>query len=699
MDHSLPLVKGGSLETDSLSPYSQSFDHGSATPIAETRPPFLGVTTLGTLFHARSRIQAEVRLFGSIDSDMFLANGEWSYHQLNYLSCTCSYSLSPRIFGDKLKLKPESSSHSYDINGFAMSISAIESDCEPHESCVEIVQHAAHGRYGADARAPAKVHLSPRKPPSMDPGATMRTSHPVQAREHTFDRLEVKAVTAGNGRQPGGQLYFQLVIELWADLGSHHPARFIKVACMKSAAITLRRLTPRAIDVPPSDLEAQQARRESSVSSRFDSEYLSDSASVFDFESDLDLGSERQLCSFSTLATESDIQLRTPFANDSNMKKYVFRAPDDESNAPYSDDELDLQASTDLMLPSSHASDERPSASVHDQLDNIQAPDRNTPGLLRRLSQTGLLLWLKKLSRPRPRPGYRRIEWTCDCGVDLYGDFSQEEPSDLDALEASLQSPAQSSSPASDSSDAEGIVETPPLSQQTNSSIWNAGTTASSTVTDASSVDLYSKFLAICVNTGGMYKKLAELDTSRVKSDSEAFSLMKQAYLEHRGLRSRLSLLLKPVTVEFVRFTLWNLRHGYVSITDRPESMPPKTAIDYDFIPPPMPPEVFIHYLEHGDGDLSPNRQTWLPRLPQRLNGKVLHCGEAAEGWGIHVVEGPNRAFIFWIIMVTVSASVLASVLWSSIRGDIQGAMGLGALIVAVPPVIMTAFLFRLEAM
>ncbi|KAH0499692.1 hypothetical protein TgHK011_006867 [Trichoderma gracile] len=609
MDQSLPLVKGGSLETDSLSPYSQSFDHGSATPIAETRPPFLGVTTLGTLFHARSRIQPEVKLFGSIDSDMFLANGEWSYHQLNYLSCTCSYSLSPRIFGDNLKLKPESSSHSYDINGFAMSISAIESDCEPHESCVEIVQHAAHGRYGADARAPAKVQLPPSKPPSTDPGATTRTSHPVQAREHTFDRLEVKAVTAGNGRQPGGQLYFQLVIELWADLGSHHPARFIKVACMKSVAITLGRLTPRPIDVPPSHLEGQQARRESSVSSRFDSEYLSDSASVFDFEFDLDLESERQLCSFSTLATESDIQLRTPFLNDSNMKK-------------------------------SHVA---------------FFPRKNTPVLLRRLPQTGLLLWLKKLSRPRLRPGYRRIEWTCDCGVDLYGDFSQEEPSDLDALEASLQSPAQSSSPASDSSDAEGIVETPPLSQQTNSSIWNTGTTASSTVTDASSVDLYSKFLAICVNTGGMYKKLAELDTSRVKSDSEAFSLMKQAYLEHRGLRSRLSLLLKPVTVEFVRFTLWNLRHG-------------------------------------------PNRQTWLPSLPQRLNGKVLQCGEAAEGWGIHVVEGPNRAVIFWIIIVTVSASVLASVLWSSIKGDIQGGMGLGTLVVAVPPVIMTAFLFRLEA-
>lgn len=126
--------------------------------------------------------------------------------------------------------------------------------------------------------------------------------------------------------------------------------------------------------------------------------------------------------------------------------------------------------------------------------------------------------------------------------------------------------------------------------------------------------------------------------------------------------------------------------------------MPPNTRIDYDFIPPPMPPEVFVHYLEHGDGDLSPNRYTWLPRLPKRLNSKVTDCGEAAEGWGVHVIEGPNREAVFWIVMATISASVLTSVLWATLKGDIQGGTGLGALIMTLPPVIMAAFLFRLGA-
>ncbi|UKZ78939.1 hypothetical protein TrVFT333_006686 [Trichoderma virens FT-333] len=193
-------------------------------------------------------------------------------------------------------------------------------------------------------------------------------------------------------------------------------------------------------------------------------------------------------------------------------------------------------------------------------------------------------------------------------------------------------------------------------------------------------------------------RELPELDTSRINSDGEAFSQMKKAYLQYRGMRSRLRFLIKPVTVEFVRFTLWSLRHGYVSVCDRPNSMPPNTRIDYDFIPPPMPPEVFVHYLEHGDGDLSPNRYTWLPRLPKRLNNKVMDCGEATEGWGIHVIEGPNREAVFWVLMATISASVVASVLWATLKGDIQGGTGLGALIVALPPAIMAAFLFRLGA-
>ncbi|KAL6693019.1 hypothetical protein J3F84DRAFT_82591 [Trichoderma pleuroticola] len=320
-----------------------------------------------------------------------------------------------------------------------------------------------------------------------------------------------------------------------------------------------------------------------------------------------------------------------------------------------------------------------------------------------------IFAWIRKIARPRLKSGYRRIEWTCDCGVDLYGDFVETETSDLDDLKLLLDTPVDGSTSINSSSDSEQsetqtnphhMISRSSSSSRTDSSKANSHRTSlSAGSTAASSVGIIPpKFLALCVNTGGMYKTLAELDMSRINSDGEAFSQMKMAYLQYRGVRSRLHFLVKPVTVEFVRFTLWNLRHGYVSVCDRPNSMPPNTCIDYEFMPPPMPPEVFVHYLEHGDGDLSPNRYTWLPRLPKRRNHKVVDCGEATEGWGIHVIEGPNRTAVFWIVMVTISISILASVLWTTLKGDIQGGMGLGALIVALPPAIMAAFLFRLGA-
>lgn len=111
-----------------------------------------------------------------------------------------------------------------------------------------------------------------------------------------------------------------------------------------------------------------------------------------------------------------------------------------------------------------------------------------------------------------------------------------------------------------------------------------------------------------------------------------------------------------------------------------------------------MPPEIFIHYLEHGEGDLSPIRNDWLPRLPKRLEKRVVDGDVAGFGWGIHVIEGPNREVIFWIAMFTIAASVLTSCLWSAVRRDVQGGAGLGALIVALPPAILSAFLFRLGA-
>ncbi|KAI3316669.1 hypothetical protein HD806DRAFT_527666 [Xylariaceae sp. AK1471] len=325
---------------------------------------------------------------------------------------------------------------------------------------------------------------------------------------------------------------------------------------------------------------------------------------------------------------------------------------------------------------------------------------------------------MRKITRPKVKPEFRRIEWKCDCGANLYADFPSSDEN-LDSLALSLQNPKQTStnqdsnvplsSPNASIPNSSGNTRQGGISNIGNpmgnpmGNLMKQGLMAATSSSVSSQVSIRQpRFLALCVNTGGIYKTLAEIDTSGAMSDAAVFFIMKNEYLKTRGLRSRFKFLIKPATIEFVQFTLWNRRGAYISVCNRPNCIPPDDSVDYEYSPKPlrpllpMPPEIFIHYLDHGEGDLSPVRNDWFPRLPKRLNKRVIDCDEACFGWGVHIIEGPNREVIFWIAILTILASVLTSVLWSTLKSDVQGGAGLGALIVALPPAILAAFLFRL---
>jgi hypothetical protein len=110
-----------------------------------------------------------------------------------------------------------------------------------------------------------------------------------------------------------------------------------------------------------------------------------------------------------------------------------------------------------------------------------------------------------------------------------------------------------------------------------------------------------------------------------------------------------------------------------------------------------MPPLVLLHYLHHNDTEFLSKDTIWAPRLPKRLESKIIQCPVATEAWGLHIVEAPNRNIIFWTIMTTVLGSILASIVWGVVREDIQGGTGLGQLIIAFPPIILAAFFFKIN--
>lgn len=152
-----------------------------------------------------------------------------------------------------------------------------------------------------------------------------------------------------------------------------------------------------------------------------------------------------------------------------------------------------------------------------------------------------------------------------DCGVNLHADFPNSAGEHLDSLAFPLQNLGhQRTSRTSNVPPSSSDTPYPEVSGDNpqghirgtgkylgDSSRRSSKPTASPTIPSRTSVSR-PRFLAICVNTGGIYKTLVEIDISSVTSDAAAFLMMKNEYLKERGILSRFKFLIKPTTIEFV---------------------------------------------------------------------------------------------------------------------------------------------------
>jgi hypothetical protein len=103
-----------------------------------------------------------------------------------------------------------------------------------------------------------------------------------------------------------------------------------------------------------------------------------------------------------------------------------------------------------------------------------------------------------------------------------------------------------------------------------------------------------------------------------------------------------------------------------------------------------MPPEVFIHYLQHDEGDLNPCRNEWLNHLPKRLKKHDSAC----VGYGMHIIEGPNKFAIFVITMLFLALTIVVGITYSIKQRDVQGGTGIAALVIASYTSFLTAWIF-----
>ncbi|KAL6896464.1 p53-like transcription factor [Trichoderma evansii] len=228
-------------------------------PSTTAVPPLMSVQTSGSLQYENGT-PIKVEITGTVDKGFFLAEGEWTCYRRNYMTCACSYSLQPHYANMGIHFVPPGTSQSFQVYGLYMSISAVVADND--QQSIELVQHTPKRDKGPTSK-PEKVLLAPKNSvPPHHTGMYSDNSSASGARamyqdgygngqgvgqpatEHTFERIQFKQATQNNGKRRAAQQYYHLMVELWADLGSQTPDKFVKIAYRKSEKMIVRGRSP-----------------------------------------------------------------------------------------------------------------------------------------------------------------------------------------------------------------------------------------------------------------------------------------------------------------------------------------------------------------------------------------------------------------------------------------------------------------------
>ncbi|KAF2493732.1 hypothetical protein BU16DRAFT_53033 [Lophium mytilinum] len=197
------------------------------------------------------------------------------------------------------------------------------------------------------------------------------------------------------------------------------------------------------------------------------------------------------------------------------------------------------------------------------------------------------------------------------------------------------------------------------------------------------------RFLFLSLQIAPHHNDFAEVDVTDAAQDYIFFQNTQTAYNKLRGNWLKRTLKV-PCSISYIKFELFRHLRGY-NAGHLSQEIPPETEVKahryhYDPCPlnPPLPSSIFLHALRHPeyyDG------QRLQDRMPKKLQDGILGAlGSAFSpiGWGVHIHEGPNKLAIAIFVSLTLLASLVAAALWSVLKKDAQGGLGIGQYVVAV---------------
>jgi hypothetical protein len=88
----------------------------------------------------------------------------------------------------------------------------------------------------------------------------------------------------------------------------------------------------------------------------------------------------------------------------------------------------------------------------------------------------------------------------------------------------------------------------------------------------------------------------------------------------------------------------------------------------------------------------------YFERFPKRLNLPLCNPqSQDDHGWGIHIIEGPNRVLLTWLCVSALMVSFIVLVAYAVVMKTQEQGFGIGSWMVAVLTTSLAAVYFQFE--
>ncbi|KAJ5896281.1 p53-like transcription factor DNA-binding [Penicillium subrubescens] len=225
-------------------------------------PPFEDTSILESIVTDFGGTQQTVKpeVYAKIGRGFFPSDNKWTCYRRNYFAVTCSFSLHPYPSNVPLYIRHADQTLE-PIRGFAMSISAIVNG--QYGETRELVQHTPK-RDKLSERPPPRVVLQPSPPQSLTSASAGNSTHgfplgsqsldynssfagaPQPPQSHMFERIQFQKATANNGKRRAQQQFYNLVVELQAEVAGpvSGESQWVLIARRHSHSMVVRGRSP-----------------------------------------------------------------------------------------------------------------------------------------------------------------------------------------------------------------------------------------------------------------------------------------------------------------------------------------------------------------------------------------------------------------------------------------------------------------------